>query len=113
MVGFMFPQGKQVSVPGAGPLVGSRDPRQALRSGGSCPWGYPVASVPSQHRKAWSSLTKATRQVLLQKAARRDFEREESRPEEIKMRPSSVLPTPSHYAVGRSQEGILLISCPR
>ena len=55
----------------------------------------------------------ATRQVLPQKAAWRDFEREETRHEEIKMRPSSVLPTPSHYAVGRCQEGILLISCPR
>lgn len=109
MVGFMFPRGKQVSVPGAGPLVGSRDPRQALHSGGSRPWSYPVPNVPSQHEK----LTMATRQVPPQKAARRDFEREETRHEAIKMRPSSVLPTPSHYAVGRSQEGILLISCPR
>lgn len=64
-------------------------------------------------RESRRDLTMATRQVLPQKAAQRDFEREETRHEEIKMRPSSVLPTPSHYAVGRSQEGILLISCPR
>lgn len=46
-------------------------------------------------------------------AAQREFEREEARHEEIKINPSRIFPTPSHYAVGRSQEGILLISCPR
>lgn len=92
---------------GAGPLVGSRDPRQSAPFGGSCPWGYPVCQRAFPTLELGIGLTKATgslpqRHEVFEGRIRL----------EIKIL-SSVLPTPSHYAVGRSQEGILLISCPR
>lgn len=97
----MLPKGKRVRVPGAGPAL----PVWVLigRSvGGPTSLEPPRSQRPFPAREPGRGLTVATLQVLPQKAAQRESERGETRREEINMNPSRTLPTPSHYAAGRS-----------
>lgn len=109
MTGFMFPGGKRASASNILLMGNLGFHRDAFRWGLHGPSCYPV---PFQTRELGSVLNTDTQQDWPGKL-RGNF-REQPRMKKLKEPElNAARPAPSHYATGRSQEGILLISCPR